>query len=142
MSRKFVYLFVSFCFFFSTVSFSQDAEDMEKKRAEYEKKAMEDLYEAIKIFTNELDADDFQKEILRQKIKSYYTSRIAIYNDPSLKPYQKEEYVLQLNATHFSDISNLYSEDVMSKVQLFIKDGGQTLEKEKKKRNKKNSKKN
>lgn len=137
MFKKVVYLIVSCCLFFSASSFGQGNDDVEKQRAEYEKKAYEDLNEAILRFTNDLDADDFQKEILKQKLGTYYTAKIAIYKDLTLKSYQRDEILLKLDTSHFSDISNMFSEDIMNKVQVFIKDGGQTLEKQKKKKRKK-----
>lgn len=120
---------------------AQTQDDIEKQRKEYMEKAETKLNERVLLFTSQLDADDFQKEIIKQKLRTYYEAQKSIYTDPTLKYYERDEQMSKLGATHFSDIENLISKENMSEIQSFILDAGTSLEKQKKKK-KKNKKKN
>ena len=124
----------------SLPSYSQTSDDVEKQREEFEKKAEEELTRRINAFVVELNVDDFQKEIIKQKLHSYYKEQRLIYTNNELKYFERDELITNLNNTHFEDINNMLSEDTKDQIQLFIKDVGTTLEKEKKKK-KKNKKK-
>jgi len=124
---------------FSTPVFSQSS-DEEKLRAEQEEKALETLNERIQEFLSGLDSDDFQKEIIKQKLNSYYQAKKAIFMDASLKYFERDEKLTSLDNTHFTDIKEVISDDAMEKIKVFIKDAGTTLKKQKKKEKKRKNK--
>lgn len=126
---------------FSVPSIAQSDDDAEKQRKEFEVKAEEDIDERMQTFVSELEVDDFQKEIIKQKFQSYYIERKKIYLDASLKYFQRDEKLRSLTETHFASIKNLLTDDTMEKIQSFALDGGQKLMKEKKKKKRKNKKK-
>ena len=126
---------------FSLGSTAQSNDDAEKQRAEYEKKIKEELDERIQLFTTDLTIDDFQKEIIKQKLHSYYEERKKLYLEPSLKYFERDEQLIALKESHFYDIKDMISEDTMSKIQNFISDTGTSLKEQKKKEKKKNKKK-
>jgi lipase chaperone LimK len=117
---------------------AQTTDDAQKARENYEQKVLEEVNNRIQTFTTNLEVDEFQKEIIKQKLQSYYARKKELFVDGSLKYYERDEKVNALNLTHFSDISNMISEDTMDKIQLFIQDAGSTLEKQNKKKKKKN----
>ena len=80
---------------------------------------------------------DFQKEIIKQKLQSYYHEKKTIYFS-NIKYYEKEEQLKTLDATYFSDLKELVSEEVIKSIQDFVKNNKEELKK-KKKRNKKNN---
>jgi hypothetical protein len=116
---------------------AQTTDDAQKARENYEQKVLEEVNNRIQTFTTNLEVDEFQKEIIKQKLQSYYARKKELFVDGSLKYYERDEKVNALNLTHFSDISNMISEDTMDKIQLFIQDAGSTLEKQNKKKKKK-----
>jgi lipase chaperone LimK len=116
---------------------AQRNDDAEKQRAEYEKKVQEEMTERIQIFADGLNVDDFQKEIIKQKMHSFYDERKSIYMDASLKYFERDEQLKALEYSHFSDIKEMISEETMSKIQSFIKDAGSSIKNEKKKKKKK-----
>lgn len=121
-------------------STAQTTDDAQKARENYEQKVHEEVNNRIQTFITNLEIDDFQKEIIKQKLQSYYTRKKEIFIDGSLKYYERDAKINELNITHFSDISNMITEDTMDKIQLFILDAGSTLEKQNKKKKKKNRK--
>lgn len=137
---KAVLLFFVFCMIPCA---AQTAEEAEKQRELYEEKTLESIDEHIQEFLSDLKIDEFQKEILKLKLDSYYEKRKAFFMDGSLKYYERDEKLDLLNTSHFSDIKNMFSEETMSQIQIFITDVGATLEKQKKKKkkNKKNKQK-
>ena len=84
-----------------------------------------------------MKVDDFQKEIIKQKLQSYYHEKKTIYFS-NIKYYEKEEQLKTLDATYFSDLKELVSEEVIKSIQDFVKNNKEELKK-KKKRNKKNN---
>ncbi len=120
----------------TTQSFSQSQDDVEKQREEFDKKVKEELDLRIHKFVSQLQADDFQKEIIKQKLNSYYVEQKAIYTNSSLKYFERDQKISDLNNSHFEDIKSMISDDTMDQIQLFIKDVGSTLEKQKKKKKK------
>lgn len=120
---------------------AQTSDDEQKQRQAYEEKVQESLNERIHTFLSDLDADEFQKEIIKQKLESYYEKKKDIFMNASLKYYERDEQVTSLDTSHFSDIKNMVSEVTMDKILLFIKDAGATLEKQNKKKKKNKRKK-
>lgn len=117
--------------------YGQSQSDAEKQQEAYEKKMLEELDALTNEFLSQLEVDDFQKEIIKQKIQSYYQERKTIYLDTSLKYFERDEKLSALFVNHFSDIKDLVSEDTMKQIQSFVKDGGAAIKKEKKKKKKK-----
>ncbi|MEZ4803084.1 MAG: hypothetical protein R2797_09950 [Gelidibacter sp.] len=128
-----------FLLVFSLQTFAQST-DTDKQREQYEKKAKEELDQRIQTFISELQADDFQKEIIKQKLNSYFEEKKTIYMNQNLRYFERDEQLLNLDQTHFASLKEIVSDDTMDQIQLFIKDAGTTLNKQKKK-NKKNKKK-
>lgn len=133
--------FILLLFLFGSMStIAQNSDDAQKQREEFEQQALEKLNERIQMFLATLEIDDFQKEIIKQKLDSYYNKKKVIFMDRSLKYYERDERLMALDNNHFLDIKNMISEDTMNQIQLFIKDAGTTLEKEKKKNEKRKRK--
>ena len=120
----------------SIPAMAQTQDEAKKQQEEFEKKIKEKLETRIETFVTELQVDDFQKEIIKQKLHSYYMEQKAIYTDMSLKYFERDEQLSTLSNSHFDDIKSMVSDDTMSQIQIFIKDVGATLEKDKKKKNK------
>ncbi len=118
-------------------SYAQSKSDVQKQQEAYEKKMLEQLEELTNKFLGQLEVDDFQKEIIKQKIQSYYQERKTIYTDQTLKYFERDEQLEALVINHFSEIKELVSEDTMKQIQSFVKDGGVAIKKEKKKNKKK-----
>ena len=120
---------------------AQENDDAEKQRAEYEKKVKEELDERIQLFTTDLEVDDFQKEIIKQKLHSYYEERKKIYLNTGLKYFERDEQIDALKSYHFLDIQEMLSDDTMVQIQSFISDSGTSFKDQKRKSKKKNKKK-
>ena len=84
-------------------------EDMRKKQAEY-----------ISDFVATLDVDAFQKEIISQKLHSYYETKKAIYG-ADLESFKRKEILEELDSTHFAELEDMCSKEVMDKIQELIK---------------------
>ena len=116
--------------------FAQNS-DVEKQRAEYEKKAQEELDSRVEEFVSELQVDDFQKEIIKQKLGTYFQERKKIFLNSDLKYFERDEQLSQLTNTHFEDINGIINDDVMDNIKSFVKDGGAELKKQKRKNKRK-----
>ncbi len=136
MYLKMFKVFLIIFMFCSIPVVAQNKDDAQKQREELEKKVQEKLTERIQSFIGQLEIDDFQKEIIKQKLHSYYVELKAIHMNTSLKYFERDEKFTSLNNSHFTDINNMVSEETMTQIDVFIKDAGSTLEKEKKKKKK------
>ena len=141
MFKKTINISILLFFFCQIPTMAQTQEEIEKQQQEFEQKALEQLNIRIKTFLADQPIDDFQKEIIKQKLISYYQAKTEIYMNRTLKYYERDEQVLNLDNSHFSDIENMITENTMDQIELFIKDAGATLEKESKKKKKKKKKK-
>lgn len=117
----------------NSVSVFAQNNDAEKQREEYEKKALEELDSRTKEFLGQLAVDDFQKEIIKQKIESYFQERKKIYLNYELKYFERDEQLSLLTNNHFSDIQDMITEETMEQIKSFVKDGGAEMKKKKKK---------
>lgn len=122
----------------NSTAYAQTTDDVQKQQEEFVKKLEADQEERTNLFVSQLKADDFQKEIIKQKINSFYQEKKAIYLNNSLKYYERDDQVASLENSHFSDIKDLISEDNMTQINSFIKDNQSVLKKEKKKNKKRN----
>lgn len=141
MFKKTIKISMLLFFLCQIPTIAQTQEEIEKQQQEFEQKALEQLNIRIKTFLADQPIDDFQKEIIKQKLISYYQAKKVIYMNRTLKYYERDEQVLRLDNSHFLDIENMITENTMDQIELFIKDAGATLEKESKKKKKKKKKK-
>ena len=119
-------------------SHAQNKSDEQIQRERLEKKFIEDHNDRILEFIKLLNADDFQKEIIKQKIQSYYQEKKAIQT-ADLKYFEKEEQLKSLDINHFADIKDIVSEDTMNAIKNFTQNNNSEIKKKKKKRNKKSN---
>lgn len=129
MRLLFFLLFLSFLSFNSAIAQSDDAKkQMEKMEKEMQKK--QEAY--VNDFISTLDVDDFQKEIIKQRMHSYFEAKKAIYiNEP--KQFERNQLVEQLDATHFLDIKEMITEDTMTKIMESVRGTASKKDKKKKK---------
>ena len=123
----------------------QTSREPSEKDIENRKRLMEERKdEFIANFLTTLEADDFQKEIIKQSLNSFYDAKVAIFKTPFERHFDREQAVKKLEDTHFVDLKDLISEGDMAKVKEMIKGDFNEKEviKEKKKKKKKRKKKN
>ena len=132
MRFLFFLLFLTFLNFNNAIAQSDDAKkQMEKIEKEMDKRQAE----YINDFLSTIEVDDFQKEIIKQRMHSYFEAKKAIYiSEP--KQFKRNQLVEQLDATHFLDIKEMITEDTMTKIMESVK--GTASKKDKKKKKKKN----
>lgn len=130
-------LFISiFCaVIFNTYGYGQAAQ--EKQRLKYEAEVEEKKQEYIDDFIGTLNVDDFQKEIIKQQMESYFEEFKKI-NLLQLRKLAHQEQVQKLDDTHFTDLKVMVTEDQMSKIMDAVK--GKWNHSEEKKKNKKKKK--
>lgn len=112
-------------------------DDVEKQRAEYEKKVLEEMDSRTLEFLSQLQVDDFQQQIIKQKIESYFQERKKIFYNQDLKYFERDEQLSMLTSTHFLDIKDMITDDIMEQIKSFVKDGGAEMKKNKTKKKKK-----
>ncbi|MDT0558800.1 hypothetical protein RM697_09080 [Ichthyenterobacterium sp. W332] len=106
-----------------------------EQQVRQKRKLEENKAKYIQGILDQLNADDFQKEIIKQKLNSYFDEKLKIYNVE--KPYfQREQELKDLDESHFKDLEDLVSKDVIEDIKKAIK-GKLDKKKEKKKRKKK-----
>lgn len=115
-------------------------EPTEEEIAKYEKKLEERKDEFIANFLTTLEADAFQKEIIKQYLNSYFLAKKEIFKINYERTFDKKQAIKKLDETHFKDLEELISENDMNKIKDLIK--GNFDEKEVIKKNKKRKKKN
>lgn len=102
--------------------------DMEERKEEY-----------IDNFITTLEADDFQKHIIKQTITSFFDAKIAIFKTQFEHSLDRKKAIETLEKTHFNDLKELISESDMTKINELVK--GEFNEKEVVKEKKKKKKK-
>ncbi|MFP4846873.1 hypothetical protein [Winogradskyella sp. PE311] len=112
-----------------------DQEIAKRERMIEERKA-----EFIANFISTLEADDFQKEIIKQYLNSYFDKKLAVLKLPFERSFEREQAVKKLDDSHFLELAELISEADMLKIKGLIK--GEFDEKEQKKKKKKRKRKN
>ncbi len=104
------------------------------------KQLMEDRKnEFIANFITTLEADDFQKEIIKQTLNSYFEAKIALFEIKYEHHFDRQKAIENLEETHFKELEELISESDMIKIKDMIK--GDFDEKEVKKEKKKKKRK-
>ena len=125
---------------FISNGFSQAAEEKQKLKneAEMEKKKKE----YINDFVGTLKVDDFQKEIIKQQMESYFEEFKKI-NLLRLREFEHKALVQKLDDTHFADLKAMITEEQMEKIMDALKGKwNHSEEKKKKKKEKKRKKRN
>jgi hypothetical protein len=96
--------------------------------------------EYINTFMSTLEGDDFQKEIIKQKIHSFYDEKLVLLKAPFERSFDRQQAIKQLEESHFVELKDIISESDMLKIKEMIK--GEFDDKEvKKKKKRKNRKK-
>lgn len=102
------------------------------------RKLEENKAKYIQSILDQLNADDFQKEIIKQKLNTYFDEKLLIYQGD--KPYfQREQELKDLDENHFKELKDLVSKEVIDDIKKAVKG---ELDKEKEKKKKKRKKKN
>jgi len=130
-------LILLFFSLYSTTSFSQTSQ--EKQMEELKIKVERDKNAFIDALVTNLEVDEFQEQIIKQNLQSYFDEQQKVYALNSSSYAQKEQLEL-LNINHFNELQNICSEDVISKIRVAVLDPIKYQKKNKKKR--KNKKKN
>jgi hypothetical protein len=115
-----------------------------EQEIEKRKRLMEERKdEFIANFLTTLEADDFQKEIIKQSLNSYFVEKLALLKIPFEHSLDREKAIKNLDDTHFVELKELISESDMTKIKDLTKGKFDEKEvvKEKKKKKKKRKKK-
>ena len=129
---KYFLIAVLFCLSCSTVNAQRN--DREKAKIErYEKDMEKKQAEYILDFVNELNVDDFQKEIITQKLHTYFETKKTLFT-ADLESFRRKELLQELDRTHFLDIKEMCTEEVYTAITEKIKQKGKQKKSKKKKR--------
>ena len=110
--------------------------EIEKRKREVEERKDE----FITNFLTTLEADEFQKQIIRQYLDSYIMEKEALFKVKYERSFDRIEAVKKLDETHFKDLEELISESDMAKIKEMIKGNFDEKEVKKKKKKKKRKK--
>lgn len=113
-------------------------EPTEEQLAERKKKIEERREEYIANFLTTLEADEFQKQIIKLSLDSYFEEKLKIFTAQYDHPSARTEAFKALDDTHFKELETLISENDMVKLTDFVK--GEFDDKEIKKARKKKKK--
>jgi len=108
--------------------------DIEKRKRMIEERKEE----FIANFLTTLEADDFQKEITKQTLNSFYDAKMQLLSTNFARTFEREQVIKNLEKTHFKELKELISENDMKKIQKLIRGEFDEKEviKERKKRHK------
>jgi hypothetical protein len=123
---------------FISNGFSQAAE--EKQRLKYEADMENKKKEYINDFVSSLKVDDFQKEIIKQQMESYFEEYKKI-NLLGLREFEHKAYVQKLDDIHFVDLKAMITAEQMGQVMNALKGKWSHGEEKKKKKKEKKRKK-
>jgi hypothetical protein len=123
---------------FISTGFSQAAE--EKQRLKYEAEMETKKKEYINDFVGSIEVDDFQKEIIKQKMESYFDEYKKI-NLLGLREFEHKAYVQKLDDTHFVDLKAMITEKQMGQIMDALKGKWSHSDEKKKKKKEKKEKK-
>ncbi len=139
MVAKTIRLSLVMLFLSITTSYAQTKDAMEKEREKYMQKQMDDYRDRVDTFVKLLNVDDFEGEIIKQKVDDFYKKRNQIMYSEIYQEYEKKSMVDQLKISHFSDVKELYSEDTIASIQRFVDDNKAEIKKLQKTKTKKNN---
>ena len=135
MKTLFISIFCSVLFISSAFSQTTDERNKQKYEAEVEQKKME----YINDFIGTLKVDDFQNEIIKQNMVSYFDELKKI-NLLGLRDFERKTKIESLDDSHFTDLTALVTDEQMLKIMDAIKgkwDHGEEKKKKKKKEKRK-----
>lgn len=121
-------------------SLSQNVLPNESQKERTERKMEERKQEYIDNFLSTLKADDFQKEIIKQKLISFFDEKIALSKQQYGRNFEYQEAVRKLEDSHFKDIEPMLTEENMAKIKEMIQgdfDEKEVIKEKKKKKDKK-----
>ena len=121
-------------------SLSQNVLTNESQKERTERKMEERKQEYIDNFLSTLNADDFQKEIIKQKLISFFDEKIALSKQQYGRSFEYQEAVRKLEDSHFKDIEPMLTEENMAKIKEMIQgdfDEKEVIKEKKKKKDKK-----
>ncbi|WP_296314020.1 hypothetical protein [Winogradskyella sp. UBA3174] len=107
--------------------------DIDERKAEY-----------ISNFMTTLEADDFQKEILKQYINNFYKEKVVLLKTKFNHSIERNKAIKNLEITHFKEVEELMSEEDILKLKDFVQgkfDDEEALKDKKKKKKKRKKKK-
>lgn len=116
-------------------------EPTEKEIAKRERDMEERKEEYIDNFLTTLEADEFQKHIIKQNILSFFDEKVILLKLGFSHSIDRQKAIESLEETHFKDLEELISESDMAKVKGLIKGDFNEKEVVKKKKKKKRKKK-
>ncbi|WP_179335095.1 hypothetical protein [Winogradskyella costae] len=129
---------ITFTILLSLNTFAQtNREPTKQEIAKYEREAEERKEEYIANFLTTLEADDFQKQIVKININSFFDEKIAILKTNFERSIDRNAAIKKLEDNHFLELEELISEDDMTKIRELIKGDFKEREVIKKKRRKK-----
>lgn len=137
--RKEKYLLIVLLIIFLNTSYSQNTPPNESQKVRMEQKMEERKQDYINNFLYTLDADEFQKEIIKQKLNSFFDEKIILLKRPYNRSIELQEAITNLENSHFKDIVNMVSEDTMKKIIEMAQGDFNEKEVVKEKRKKKNN---
>jgi len=110
------------------------------KEIEKMKRRMEERKEEyIANFLSTLEADDFQKQIIKQSLEDFHEAKLKILKTRFERVFEREEAIKNLEKTHFIELKELISESDMKKIEALINgDFDEDKVKKKRKRKRKN----
>lgn len=113
-----------------------------EKDIEKHKRMMEERKEEyIANFLTTLEADEFQKEIIKQTLNGFFDEKVALYKEQYDRIFDRNQAVKKLEETYFLELEELISENDMAKIREMIKgdfDENEVKKKERKKKKRKN----
>ncbi|TPV32421.1 hypothetical protein FJ651_12730 [Paucihalobacter ruber] len=137
---KYTVIFSLIAFLSFNKNYSQNVMPNESQKERTERKIEERKQEYINNFLFTLNADDFQKEIIRQKLNSFFEEKIALGKQRYNRSFEYQEAVRKLEDNHFKDIEALLTEENMTKIKEMVKgdfDEKEVIKEKKKKKEKK-----
>lgn len=113
-------------------------EPTDKDIENYKRKVEERKEEFLANFLTTLEADDFQKEIIKQYLNSYFDEKQKLYKIKYERSFDRQQAVKKLDDSHFKDLEDLISTGDMTKIKEMIQGDfdEQEVKKEKKKKRK------
>lgn len=111
-------------------------QELEKRKQLIEERKQE----YIANFLTTLEGDEFQKEIVKQYLNSYYDAKMELLKIKYERIFDRQEAIKKLDNTHFKELEELISKADMAKIQDMIKgdfDEKEVVKEKKKKRRKK-----
>ena len=121
----------------------QTSREPSKQEIAKQKRMMEERKnEYVDNFLTTLEADDFQKQIIKQHLNSFFDAKQALFKVQFERSFDREEAAKKLVDSHFVELEELISESDMTKIKDMIqgKFDEKEVVKEKKKKKKKKKK--